>query len=497
MAVNRVTGMYSGLDTESIVSQLVEAKSVKVNAKKKDQMAIKYKQDAWNDLNKKVKSLFSNISNLRFQSSYSKMKTTVSDSSVASVVSSDSAMLSSQTLKVNKLAKAGYLTGAQMETADGEKATSGTLVKDIAGMADQVGKSISITVGGETKDIEITEDMTLSSLASKLSEAGVNAKFDSASQRIFISAKETGVAADFTLGGDADALNALGLGTGSTKIDGQDAEIELNGAKFTSKSNVFEINGLTITAQKETKEGESVTLNTTKDTSAIYDMVKKFITEYTSLMNEMDKLYNVKKDKAYKPLLDEEKAAMSDFEIEKWEDKLKEQALAKDSSVSDLSSAIRDVMNRGFEVNGKTLHLFDFGIEAGGYFTSADNEKNGLHIKGDKDDSLFANETNTLEYMITSDPDAVTDFFTQLSKSLYEKMDGMSAKVNGTRSYGSFFDDVKMKTDYSDYTSKIADMEEKVTAYEDKWYKKFSKMETAMAKMQSNQNAIAGLIGGR
>jgi len=53
-----------------------------------------------------------------------------------------------------------------------------------------------------------------------------------------------------------------------------------------------------------------------------------------------------------------------------------------------------------------------------------------------------------------------------------------------------------MKEDYTNYTSKIKELEEKVTAYEDKWYKKFSAMETALAKLQSSENAIAGLLGG-
>ena len=48
----------------------------------------------------------------------------------------------------------------------------------------------------------------------------------------------------------------------------------------------------------------------------------------------------------------------------------------------------------------------------------------------------------------------------------------------------------------NDYTSKIADLEEKLKDYEDKWYSKFSKMETALAKMQSNASAITGLLGG-
>jgi flagellar hook-associated protein 2 len=130
MSRNRVTGMYSGLDTESLISQLVEARSVKVNNTKKEQMAITYKQDAWKELNTKVKGLFNTANNLRFQSAYAKKTTSVSDSSVASVVTSDTAMNAVQSLKVTQLAKTAYMTGGEINTKgttlDGAKATSGT-----------------------------------------------------------------------------------------------------------------------------------------------------------------------------------------------------------------------------------------------------------------------------------------------------------------------------------------------------------------------------------
>ena len=61
---------------------------------------------------------------------------------------------------------------------------------------------------------------------------------------------------------------------------------------------------------------------------------------------------------------------------------------------------------------------------------------------------------------------------------------------------GSFYDDKKMKEDYDDYTVKIAELEQKLADYEDKWYAKFSKMETALAKMQSNASAVTSLLGG-
>ena len=75
-------------------------------------------------------------------------------------------------------------------------------------------------------------------------------------------------------------------------------------------------------------------------------------------------------------------------------------------------------------------------------------------------------------------------------------MTDLSKSVDGYRSFGSFYDDKKMKSDYDDYTSKIKDLEAKLADYEDKWYAKFSKMETALAKMQSNANAVTSLLGG-
>ena len=295
-----------------------------------------------------------------------------------------------------------------------------------------------------------------------------------------------------------DMLAAFEAGTlkGSKafKIDGEDAEITLNGAPFTSSSNTFEVNGLTITCKGETN-GEVISLTTENDVSGIYDMVKNFIKEYSSLINEMDKLYNADSAKGYEPLTDEEKDAMSEKEVEKWEEKIKDSLLRRDSTLSTVSSAMKEIMASSFTVGGKSMSLADFGIETLGYFNAADNEKNAYHINGDEDEETLKTKDNTLKEMITKDPNTVVDFFTQLSKSLYGKLDKLMARSDYS-SLNSVYDDKKMKEDYDDYTSKIKTAEQKLTDYEDKWYKKFSAMETALAKMQSNANAITGLLGG-
>lgn len=296
---------------------------------------------------------------------------------------------------------------------------------------------------------------------------------------------------------DPKTGNVLVQGTGTaTKVSGQDAKITLNGAEYTSNSNTFDINGLTITALDTTKAGEVITVTTQQDTDGIYDMVKNFLKEYNAIVNEMDKLYNADRAKGYEPLTDEEKEAMSEKDIEKWETKVKDSLLRRDDNLSSVNSALQSIMSSGFNVNGKTMYLYDFGIETLGYFESPDNEKHAYHIAGDPDDEYTMNSADKLKGMISNDPDAVISFFSQLSRSLYDKMFDMSKSVDGYRSFGNFYDDKKMKSDYDSYTSKIKEMEIKLNEYEDKWYKKFSKMETALAKMQSNMSAVTGLLGG-
>lgn len=284
--------------------------------------------------------------------------------------------------------------------------------------------------------------------------------------------------------------------TGATKVSGQDARITLNGAEFTGSTNVFEINGLTFTALNETKAGEDITVTTEDDVDGIYDMVKSFLKEYNSIINEMDKLYNAESAKGYEPMTDDEKEAMSDSEVEKYETKIKDALLRRDSNLSTVSSALKSIMSGGVDVNGKTMYLSDFGVETLGYFEAADNEKNAYHIAGDPDDANTSGKSDVLKSMISNDPDTVIAFFSSLSKNLYTKMSDLSKSVDGYRSYGSFYDDKKMTSDYNDYKTKISELEEKLNDYEDKWYSKFSKMETALAKLQSNSSAVTSLLGG-
>ena len=301
------------------------------------------------------------------------------------------------------------------------------------------------------------------------------------------------VLADLALGStNSKYLNMVSAD--ATKVEGQNAEITLNGAKFISDSNTFEVNGLTMTVQKETK-GEIVTLSTGEDTDAIYDMIKNFFTEYNKLIGEMDTLYNADSSKGYDPLLSEEKAEMSDSEIEEWEKKIKDSLLRRDSTLGTVKDAIKSIMLQGATVNGKKMYLSDFGINTLGYFNAGDNEKGIYHIDGDADDANTKNGEEKLKAMIASDPDTVISFFSQLANNLH---DDLMNKMSATKMSSAFtvYNDKEMKEEYDAYTSKISKQESKLNDLMDKWYKKFSSMETALARLESKNNAVASMFGG-
>lgn len=76
----RITGLNSGLDTESIISALVSSYSYKTNKYKKAQTKLSWKQEAWSTLNSKVYSFYNNVGKLKMSSAYNMRTASVSDS---------------------------------------------------------------------------------------------------------------------------------------------------------------------------------------------------------------------------------------------------------------------------------------------------------------------------------------------------------------------------------------------------------------------------------
>lgn len=537
----RMTGMVSGLDTDSIVKELVSAYSTKKEKYEKEQTKLGWKQEIWKDLNKEVNTFYKSVGNLRFAGGYSTKKTTSSDTTKATVSAGSNAVTGTQKLHVLSTAQSGYLTGGKITASDSSaKVTSSTKLSELGFTEDETalkftakdkdGKDISA-------DIKLSKDSTISDAVKALRDVGLNASFDENNGRIFLSSSATGASTDFSLksdGSDAskNLLNTLALNTDAsevteaskraTKIDGSDAAIVLNGVVYTSSSNNFSINGLSISVNAVTdsvdlskaktngsldadkisdmlvntplNDSEAISITTSTDTQGIYDKIKDFITSYNNIINKMTKLYNADSAGNYEPLTDDEKSEMSDSEIEKWETKIKDSLLRRDSTLSTVMSAMTTAMSGGATVNGKTYFLSNFGISTLGYMNAAENEQNAYHIDGDEDDENTSGNTDKLMTALNSDPDTVMDFMKQMATNLYNAIDKQMTSTT-LRSKYSIYNDKEMTTQYKNYTTTIKQWETKISDKEDYYYKKFSSMESALSKLNSQTSSLSGLFG--
>lgn len=293
----------------------------------------------------------------------------------------------------------------------------------------------------------------------------------------------------------SDDPSKIPVSTGATRVDAKDAKIVLNDAVFTSDSNVFNINGLTIKATGETKDDESITINTDTDTQGMYDKIKDFLSEYNSLINELSTLYNAESASKYEPLTDDQKKEMSESEIEKWEAKIKDSILRKDSTVGGLINAMTSSMMEAYEINGKKYSLGSFGIQTLGFLNAAKNQNYAYHIDGDAEDETSSGKQDKLLDMITNEPEVVEEFMKQLTSGLYKALDEKMGS-NNLSSRFSIYNDKQMTKDYDNYTKLIKTWENKIADMEDRYYKQYSNMEKQLAKMQSATSSLSGLLGG-
>ena len=285
--------------------------------------------------------------------------------------------------------------------------------------------------------------------------------------------------------------------SGAKKIDGCDSEIKLNGITYTSSLNTYSINGLSITAMQATGDGDTnaITVTTATDTQAIYDKIKSFLTQYNSLINEMTSLYNADTAKGYEPLTDDEKSAMSDSEVEKWEEKIKSSLLRRDDSLESVMNLMTNAMSQPVTIDGKKYYLSSFGIKTLGFLNAPENQQNAYHIDGDEDDANSSGNADKLMTAITSDPDTVINFMQGLASNLYTAVH-KKMQSSSLSSIYTVYNDKEMASEYSDYTSIIKKWEQKLEDKEDYYYKKFSSMETALSKLNSQTSSLSSLFGG-
>ena len=85
---------------------------------------------------------------------------------------------------------------------------------------------------------------------------------------------------------------------------------------------------------------------------------------------------------------------------------------------------------------------------------------------------------------------------TTLGDEIYKNFQSSMKRVVGVRSSLTFYNDLEMDDDIKNYKEDVTSLQEKLQDEQDKYYKQFSSMETALTKLQSQQTYISQLFGG-
>lgn len=389
--------------------------------------------------------------------------------------------------EVNTVSGSAFAYDKQV-TAD-SKVTGSSKLVDLG-----IAQGTSIKVNGT--EIVVDRTTTLDSLAFAMAKTGINASYDTNQGRFYLSSKNTGVENAFTVEADDATLAALGLNLTdgeAGKIDASDASLVYNGVEYTQATNSFNINGLTMDVSSV---GGEQTFSVDTDVDGIYDKVKSFVKEYNTLITEMNKLYDASSSRGYEPLTSDEKDAMTDEDIKNWENKIKGSLLRRDSTISTLLTSMRTTLNKSVEVTNSDGTTSRYALSSFGIVTSDYTEKGQLHIQGNADDSDFASLDDKLKAAISDNPEALMKTLTTLGDEIYKNFQSSMKRVVGVRSSLTFYNDLEMDDDIKSYKEDVTSLQKKLQDEQDKYYKQFSSMETALTKLQSQQTYISQLFGG-
>ncbi len=303
-------------------------------------------------------------------------------------------------------------------------------------------------------------------------------------------------------GSTSQVLSGLGLGeitgaaVGTSGTDSMvvvaasDSQITLNGAVLTGSTNALAVNGVTYDLKALTTPGETISLTVSDDTKATYDMVKDFVKKYNEILKEMNDLYYADSARGYDPLTEDQKKVMSEDQIKKWEARIKDSLLRRDSTLGSLVSSMKTAISSSVMVDGKSYALSTYGIQTSPNYS----EKGLLHIFGDAEDSTYAVKDDKLMKALGEDPETVTKVLSTIAKNL---SDVMNDKMKATTMSSSltFYNDKQMTTLQKQYSNDLLKMESRLSSLEEKYYKQFAALETAMSKLNSQSASLAGLFG--
>jgi len=495
----RIGGLATGMDIDQLVKDLMSAERMPLDKLTQQKMWTEWQQDSYRDFNLTLSNLRTSASTLRFSSAFNAYSATSSNASSLSVTTTSSAVQGTYQAEVKSIASSAKLHSASAITkADGSVAKS----TDAIG----VDGNISVTGSAGTITIAVTAGMTYKEVATKMqdetaaSSPALRVSFDDTTSRFFVSTKGMGATENFTLDFDSAALAKQVVGidtqtsfstnttTGYSSI-ATNGSVELDGILINGlTTNQTTVNGLVLNL---VQVGGPSTINVSSDTAKPLESIKSFVEQYNKAITEIETSLLEKRYPDFKPLTDEQKKAMSDKEIELWEEKSRSGLMRNDpilrDAVLDLRRAFMDEVE-GIAPGNISL-LSQIGISTGHYSEGArlnideDKLKKALADKPDEVMQLFTNKTGGLG----------------IGDKVYNELNSAIKNLsNRAGNPGSAIDNSVITKKIKQMNDDISKWQDRLTRVEDRYWKQFSAMEKAMNQMNQQsswmqQNMFGGM----
>jgi flagellar hook-associated protein 2 len=548
-SITRLTGMATGMDTDSTVKKLMTPYQLRIDKLTQNKQLVQWKQDAYrdimSDLNNFKSSYFDykKTDNYMLQkSAYAGFDVSVVDSGTTvpskgvSVIANVGAVAGNYKVDFtngNLAMQAAVTSNSSIKTTGALDAVATTKLSDI-GVAFPI--SIDITynngTGDVTKPIVINTDMTLSELAQAIN-TGTNSEvlgsFSELTGKFTMKTSNTGANTNINITGNASLIAKLDLiGHDATGVVtpnqglGKDLKVEITppgGSSVTinKSSNIFTADGVTynFTSDKDNLGNAPLVsnINITPNVQKPFDKIKSLIDKYNEIIGNIKSKIDEKTQKSYLPLTDEQKKDMSADEIKTWEVKAKQGLLRNDPILSNMLTAMRSAFYT--KVEGAGVSLSEIGLstsvdytQGGKILIDETKLKDALQTRGDQVVNLFSQpsvKVPTYSSALSSDDrvlrnsdqgifQRINDIFEDNTKTTGKK--GLLLEKAGIKGNYTEFNNL-LTTDMVNKQKYIDLMKTRMATKEDQYYSQFAKLETAMNKMNSQSSWIAQQMGGQ
>lgn len=344
---------------------------------------------------------------------------------------------------------------------------------------------------GSVQFSDISNQTTLQELVDTINarsgETGISAEYVEDAAGNFLLLRSTADGGPVEISSDEQNVLRGALKLQASTARGRNALFDFNDAhNIESSSNEASVNGVNLSL-KGTGQAH---ITVTTDLDAVVDRIKAFVEDYNAVMEKMSTRLYEKRFRDFSPLTQEEKAGMSDKDIELWEEKARSGLLNSDSLLRDSYSSIR--------------------LAAMGAVDGADTDFKALSTIGIATTSWYeqgkleVNESKLRE-ALSKDPEGVMKLFTHSSEEagqkgiaqrLYDTVDEVMGKFTEKAGRaGTKIDQSYLGKEIDRTQDRLEDMQERLFEVENRYWQKFSAMERALQQMQSQSSWLMSQLG--